>query len=188
MFAFVSQYVAMRVLSKCAGIGAVERAHKKTKSVIHSKKRNRVRSPTVRTVSTAVHSHMNGTPSQWLGMRLTPTPLRSCFQELHINYNMAMLDQLADPVYVEAFSDPLSSDEEDNAPAQRLRMDGGMVAAPSANVLDDVEVTSQRAIEESMTPAAAAAADYDSDGMELPAAVRGNGDPASLHGSPIPGH
>ena len=69
-------------------------------------------------------------------------PLRSCFQELYINYNMAMLDQLADPVYVEAFSDPLSSDEEDNAPAQRLRLEGGMVAAPSANVLDGVEVAS----------------------------------------------
>ena len=54
-----------------------------------------------------------------LGVRLTPKPLRSCFQELYINYNMAMLDQLADPVYVEAFPDPLSSDEEDNAPAQR---------------------------------------------------------------------
>ena len=132
----------MRVLSKCAGISAVERAHKKTKSVIHSKKRNRMRSPAVRTVSTAVHSHMNGTPSHCLGMHLTPTPLRSSFQELYINYNMAMLDQLADPVYVEAFPDPLSSDEEDNAPAQRLRLEGGMVAAPSANVLDGVEVAS----------------------------------------------
>ena len=68
-----------------------------------------------------------------------------------------------------------------------LRLKGGMVASTSANVLDDVEVTSQRAIEESMAPAAAAAADYDSDVMELPAAVRGNGGRASLHGSPIPG-
>ena len=38
----------MRVCSKKAGIGAVERAHKKTKNVIHTKVRNLMRSSTVR--------------------------------------------------------------------------------------------------------------------------------------------
>jgi hypothetical protein len=43
------QYVGMRVCSKKAGIGAVERAHKKTKNVVHTKVRHSMRAPSVKT-------------------------------------------------------------------------------------------------------------------------------------------